>query len=749
MGHPEEPPMEVEGDSVTEESPPSGDATARTRTGEPTRLFNADPSGTDDDDDWLAIGGVKAPQQLGKYAIEGPIGRGGMGVVLKGHDPDLGRTVAIKVLAPHLAQSPTARRRFQREARAAAAISHPHVLTIHHVEEENETPFLVMEYVAGGSLKEYVASHGKLDPVQVIQLSCQIAQGLAAAHAQGVIHRDVKPGNVMLHEGGMRVRLADFGLARVASDNADLTSHDQAVGTPAYMAPEQLRGRRIDARADLFSLGCVMHYMLLGHSPFQGRTQAETIHKILGEPPRPLLETDPTIPPALAEIVDRLLRKDPDERYQSAFEVAAVLERYLTLVNQAPTDEIADILARPALFKNDRRRRKLMVGGIAGGLAALSLILFILFRPPPTPADGETEQTASTNPEDATVATATRPPRNLTVAREGEADFRSLREAVDAAQSGDTVRVLDDETYALNLNLQNARQLVLETTAGAQLVPQNAGEHVIQVHGGEDITIRGFRITTTSPDHHAVLLTECSGVRLEDLMIRQETARAVAAIRFDNCNPSPDSTASVIRGCVVESLSTGQCLWVHAEQQPVWNLTIEGNRFTGMGGGTLAVLWGQFGSVNVRNNVFAAGYVGLNLNLMRPENADPPGLAVQLAGNTFFDCRSWLGLIFTQPAVTPFVLANNLILDCETVEASAEQQRAVADHCTVEGNVWERASLSAGESEYLRRWARFEPKVDALSRDPMDAEFLRLPEDSPFQPVGVADNLPDNVDRNP
>ncbi len=389
MADPDRPPAQDNDDEAADRvAPLSEEEGVRTRIGEATRIYSAETAeGQGHGPAPCAAGGdwqQAAPEQLGKYAIEGPIGHGGMGVVWKAHDPDLSRTVAIKVLAAHLAQSRTARQRFQREARAAAAISHPHVLTIHHVDEHNQTPFLVMEYVSGGSLKEYVAARGKLNPVQAIQLSCQIAQGLAAAHAQGVIHRDVKPGNVMLHEGGVRVRLADFGLARVAFDNSELTSHDQAVGTPAYMAPEQLRGDRIDARADLFSLGCVMHYMLVGHSPFQGRTQAETIHKILGEAPRPLLEIDPTMPPALAEIVDRLLRKDPDERYQSAFEVAAVLERYLTLLNQAPTDEIASILARPGLARSrgdgrtagpSRRRRLLVTVSAVSGLATLAVIL--------------------------------------------------------------------------------------------------------------------------------------------------------------------------------------------------------------------------------------------------------------------------------------------------------------------------------------------------------------------------------------
>ena len=180
----------------------------------------------------------KPPKSLGKYTIEGRIGAGGMGVVWKGHDPDLQRTVAIKVLGPHLRHSETARRRFQREARAAAAMSHPNVLTIHAVEEHDDAPFLVMEFVSGQSLKEYVTDKGKLSHIEVFQLATQISQGLAAAHAQGVIHRDVKPGNVMLHDGGTRVRLADFGLARITYDNSELTSHGQHVGTPAYMPPE-------------------------------------------------------------------------------------------------------------------------------------------------------------------------------------------------------------------------------------------------------------------------------------------------------------------------------------------------------------------------------------------------------------------------------------------------------------------------------------------------------------------------------
>jgi tRNA A-37 threonylcarbamoyl transferase component Bud32 len=741
-------------------SPPSAGDTRAPKASEATHFYSAGAADGDDPLPEMGDAGLgdwepAPPHHFGKYTIEERIGQGGMGVVWKARDPDLSRTVAIKVLAAHLAQSRTARQRFQREARAAAAISHPHVLTIHAVEEQNQIPFLVMEYVSGGSLKEYVSARGKLTPVQTIQLSCQIAQGLAAAHAQGVIHRDVKPGNVMLHEGGVRVRLADFGLARVAFDNAELTSHDQAVGTPAYMAPEQLRGDRIDARADLFSLGCVMHFMLVGHSPFQGRTQGETIHKILGESPRPLLEIDPTIPPALAEVVDRLLRKDPDERYQSAFEVAAVLERYLTLLNQARTDEIANVLARPGLGARGAdakvgwagRRKLLVIAAAFAGLTILGIVLVIVVRPPvsgdASPAVG------GGNGQSGTVAA---PPRVLTVAREGEAEFRTLDDALRTARPGDTVRVIDRGVYEVNVNLHDRRQLVLEAAAGAELISRQPGEHVVQVQGGGDIQIRGFRITTTGVSQHAVLLTKCEGVRLENLLIRQEGAQAVAAIHVADCNVAPAARPLEIRNCRVESLYSGQCLWVHADPQPVWNLLIESNRFQGISDTTLAVVWGRGGRVEIRNNIFESGNVGLNLNLTPPGNGTegaPPPPSVQVVNNSFHGCKAWIGLVHTDPAATPLVLANNLILDCESVEASDVQQRAVSAHAVLGGNVWERRPPQAGGTEELQRWARFEAAVAVKSRDPAHADFLRLPDDSPLHADGAGGSFSAHVGAQP
>ena len=180
--------------------------------------------------------------RLGKYELLAVLGRGGMGVVLRGTDTQLCRPVAIKLLNRELSSSDTARRRFLREARAAAAINHPHVVTIFAVEEFRGTPLIVMEFVPGCTLRERIQRAGRLPPLEVLRISTQVASGLAAAHAQGVIHRDVKPGNILIEEPLDRAKLTDFGLARAAADQVELTARGAAVGTPAYMAPEQVRG---------------------------------------------------------------------------------------------------------------------------------------------------------------------------------------------------------------------------------------------------------------------------------------------------------------------------------------------------------------------------------------------------------------------------------------------------------------------------------------------------------------------------
>lgn len=263
--------------------------------------------------------------RIGRYEVERMIGSGGMGIVLKGFDTDLHRVVAIKVLKPHLAHNGAARHRFAREAQSAAAVVHEHVIPIHDVQSDGTMPFLVMQYVPGQSLQTRVDERGPLEPKEVLRIARQIAAGLAAAHAQGLDHRDVKPANILMEESVERVLISDFGLARTV-DDATLTRTGIVAGTPHYMSPEQAGGRAIDARSDLFSLGSVLYFMCTGRPPFRAEHAMAVLNRICHEPHRPVEEVNSDVPPELAETIDRLLSKDPVSRFRSAQEVEQHLE---------------------------------------------------------------------------------------------------------------------------------------------------------------------------------------------------------------------------------------------------------------------------------------------------------------------------------------------------------------------------------------------------------------------------------------
>ncbi len=271
--------------------------------------------------------------RIGRYEVERIVGSGGMGVVFKAFDTELNRPVAVKVLAPFLAGSGAARKRFAREARAAAAIVHEHVVAIHNVETEGESPFLVMHYVAGESLQQRIDREGPLELCEILRIGMQTSSGLAAAHAQGLVHRDVKPSNILLEHGIERTLLTDFGLAR-ASDDASLTHSGCHPGTPQYMSPEQARGETVDCRSDLFSLGSVLYTLCVGRPPFRAESAYGILRRITDSAPRPIREVNPEIPDWLCMIIARLMSKQASDRYQSAAEVAELFETCLAHVQQ-------------------------------------------------------------------------------------------------------------------------------------------------------------------------------------------------------------------------------------------------------------------------------------------------------------------------------------------------------------------------------------------------------------------------------
>jgi hypothetical protein len=298
--------------------------------------------------------------RLGHNDVLEILGRGAFGIVVRAFDEKLQRVVAIKVLAPHLAVNSPARKRFLREARASGGLRHENVVQIHAV-EELPIPYLVMEYIPGQTLQQKLDQNGPLEPAEVLRIGEQIARGLAAAHAQGLIHRDIKPGNILLESGlEQKVKITDFGLAR-AADDASLTQSGMIAGTPLYMAPEQARGETLDPRTDLFSLGSVLYTLASGRPPFRAPTALAVLKRVADETPRPIREIVPEVPQWLCDLIARLQAKDPAQRFQTAEEVAELFRQHLAHLkhpSQVPRPHVAGV-AGPG------RQRQIVLAGAA------------------------------------------------------------------------------------------------------------------------------------------------------------------------------------------------------------------------------------------------------------------------------------------------------------------------------------------------------------------------------------------------
>lgn len=329
---------------------------------------------------------------ISHYNILSELGRGGMGVVYKAADTKLDRTVALKVLPPHAIGNQDDRARFYREARAAAALHHPHIATIFEIDEDDGQPFIAMEYVDGQALDDRIAER-PLPLKQAVGIAIQIAEALKAAHAKNIVHRDIKSANVMLTGGG-DAKVLDFGLAKTAA-STKLTQMGSTLGTVAYMSPQQARGEDVDHRSDLWSLGAVLYEMTAGKLPFPGDFEQAVVYSILNEEPQPLTAVRTGVPMALEWIVTKLLAKDPDERYQTATDLLVDLRTVDLKSTGMSRSRVSVADAVPPSQESKRTAKPLSVSlwiavGFLVGLAVMGLVWAFVPRSAATSAVVET-----------------------------------------------------------------------------------------------------------------------------------------------------------------------------------------------------------------------------------------------------------------------------------------------------------------------------------------------------------------------
>jgi tRNA A-37 threonylcarbamoyl transferase component Bud32 len=723
----------------------------------------------------------------------GQSGRRRYGAVYKARDATLDRVVALKVLPAHRLNDADAVARFQREAKALARLSHPNIIQAYDSGEDRGRHFLVMEFVEGQSLLQVLRQHGALPPTVAADFIHQAALGLQHAHEKGLIHRDVKPGNLLVassaaassstgltvayrsgspRHAGAVVKLLDLGLARFMQDqigDSHLTQEGMGVGTPDYMAPEQFRDAlHADARTDVYGLGCTLYHLVAGQVPFPGSSHSEKAHAHLKKEPVPLDEHCPQVPGGLALVAARMMAKHPSERFQTAGEVADALAPFVAGASQSMMRLRQTGLWQAPVRRSKRWRKLVWLAGaaaaalIVGGLITAWPALFGTGRGAANAGAGGEPKSQGPLPQGETIE------NGLTVAKNGRGQFTTITEALAAVKPGMTVRVLDDATYAEALNLTLPSRyagLTLEAVNGATLAPANlaVGVRIVDV---PRITLRGFRCRPGEGVRFMIVAGgRTQGLHLDDLEIRSSGGTAVA-ISLEGLSSTGE--LSVVDNCTIQGVGGGLRISGadnYTSPMPCGRVALRNNTVLEVAQHAIFVL-GCVKEIQVTGNRVAfAGLSGIQL-----ENLLPGTEEILVANNTLFECqnafRLWDDARKDNPPRT-VRMANNLTLGGRTADmvyvdsgGKSADPRGPGDGRSLLtawswSNNWRETEVPKGGDLFSRSWIPPGPtdtrreSIELLSRDPANTKFLRPAKDSPLATGGVGGDLPKYVGAMP
>ena len=713
-------------DQLDETVHENNDASEKTRqpiNGEATRAENGSTNLSELFLEALDLDPPQHPDSLGRldnYEVLNVVGRGGMGIVARAFDEQLHRNVAIKVMSERLVTSENARKRFLREARAAASINHPNVVTIHAVNEHGRIPYLVMEYVEGVPLQERIGNDAPLSYDDVVHIGVQIAAGLAASERHGVVHRDVKPANIMLEDGIERVKITDFGLARLVVENSELTSPGDMLGTPSYMSPEQVDGVELGPSSDLFSLGCVLYAMFLGRSPFQASSSFASARRVKDYDP-PLVSTiDPRVPGEFDELIQQLLSKDPSNRPPSAQAVADTLLD-LSAATRMPTAE-SDTGASELLGT-------LPIRGRLPGWVVVTAVVCLIAAFGVLGGQYWKQQPARIVPINLADALAD---GELTVDPEN-GEFGTLSAALASCQRGRVIR-LSPGRYQGPFELNSPKRfngIRIVGQPGVVLI-RGGDAPVLQVSGITGMTIENLDIQTRNYQNGICVYGDCPGLVIKNIHLRaiHPSESAVGLIRLNRGASGTKEQPIEIVDCHLNAGGVGIVIGSNIPSDPMLqNITIHHNTIAAasMKYGIPIVFQGNLTSVAVHHNWFRRGLGGVSVNLPTPQSAS----SVRLQYNTISEIDQAFYLNRSSPH-QDLLIHGNLVVHGRSIHAIEGTPKDFRHWFSK--NQW--ITHSESESEWVDPLFETVPESILASMKPGDDDYLYPSQSSPVPVMG-------------